>query len=294
MKKRQRIMEEWQEDSFRKSRIADGIVLAAGICAMAFFGLTAQASVPEDLWEYTTGTDEEGNIFCDFKEVEVTLPSHWGGKCGISRNETSVNFYHLASQRKIQEEGWSSFGGRLFSLCWSENYDFTEIIPAYRILGEGDYGVYYVDLPTDVQGYMEDDTICNEWSSLQVNVEWIVEHMEVTPYGDSEVSAQGAWSGEGDLNSYKNDAEYILPEGSSREIKSEELQSLSYNDLQMAINEIYARHHRKFVMAGVQAYFNSKSWYSGTVEASAFDSSVLSQLEWKNIETMLGLMEKKK
>ncbi len=292
MKKKQRMQEEKREDAFRRSRIVDGIVLAGGICTMVFFGLTAQASVPEGIWEYTTGTDEDGNIFCDFKEVEVTLPGLWGGKCGISRSGDTVNFYHLASREGIEAEGWGSSGGLLFSLCWSEDYEFTKVLPNYEILGEGDYGVYYAALPTDVQGYTEDDAVWNEWKSLEANVDWVVEHMEVMPYGDAAV--QGEQDASGDLNSYTNDAEYILAESSSREMKAEELQSLTYNDLQMAVNEIYARHHRKFVMTGVQAYFNSKSWYSGTVEASAFDSSTLSQLEWKNIETMLKLMEQKK
>ena len=287
MRRRQMVQEDGREEIFRKSRRMDGFIIVAGVCAMAFFGLTAQAAVPEDLWEYTTGTDEDGNIFCDFKEVEVTLPGHWGGKCGISRGGKSVNFYHLASREAIEKEGWGEGGGLLFAVCWSEDYEFTEYLPNYEILGEGDSGVYYVELPTDVQGYIDDGKIWNEWLSLAGNVDWIVDHMTVTPYGDED-------SGKTDLNSYTNAEEYILPDSSSREINAQELQGMSYDELQMAINEIYARHHRKFVMEGVQAYFNSKSWYSGTIEASAFDPAVLSQLEWKNIETMRKLMDQKK
>lgn len=287
MKKNQMIQEESREIIFKKSRILDGVILAAGVCAMACFGLTAQASVPEGIWEYTTGTDEDGNIFCDFKEVEVTIPGHWGGKCGISRGEDYVSFYHLASREAIEEEGWGTGGGLLFTLCWSEDYEFTDYLPSYRILGEGDYGVYYVELPTDVQGYMDDGSIWTEWLSLAGNVDWIVDHIVVTPYGDSYVDYT-------DIDTYSNAEEYILPESSAREIKEEELQGLDYNDLQMAINEIYARHHRKFVMEGVQSYFNSKSWYTGTIEAAAFDPATLSQTEWKNIELMLKLMDQRK
>lgn len=283
MRKTQRIQEDSREEIFRKSKFLDGIIIGVGVCAMAFFGLTAQASVPEGLWEYTTGTDEDGNIFCDFKEVEITLPSHWGGKCGISRGGNCVSFYHLASREAIEDEGWGVGGGLLFTLCWSEDYEFADYLPSYEILGEGDYGVYYVELPTDVQGYMDDGTIWNEWQSLVGNVDWIVDHIVITPYGET-------YDTYTDINCYVNEEDYILADSSSRELRAEELQGMDYNDLQMAINEIYARHHRKFVMDGVQSYFNSKSWYSGTIEASDFDPATLSQTEWKNIELMLKLM----
>ena len=51
----------------------------------------------------------------------------------------------------------------------------------------------------------------------------------------------------------------------------------------LARNEIYARHGRKFIDTQIQAYFNSKSWYHGTVEAADFDASVLSSIERTNI-----------
>lgn len=51
----------------------------------------------------------------------------------------------------------------------------------------------------------------------------------------------------------------------------------------MARNEIYARHGRKFKDAQIQAYFDSRSWYSGTVEADSFDESALSDIERTNI-----------
>ena len=59
----------------------------------------------------------------------------------------------------------------------------------------------------------------------------------------------------------------------------------------MAINEIYARHHRKFVLQEVQDYFNGKSWYSGTIEAADFDPTVLNQCENENIALMVKYMK---
>lgn len=286
MIKKEMMYEDHREEIFKRSRIMDGVVIAVGVCAMVFFGLTAEASEENDLWDYTIGTYENGNIYCDFKEVNVTLPSHWAGKCGIAKGNDYVNFYHLASREAYEQEGVGEGDGLLFTLSWSEDYSFTEYLPDYEIIGEGSYGVYYVELPTDVQGYMDEGTIWNEWQSLVGNVDWIVENMTVTPY--ETVTYEYT-----DLNSYANSNDYILEDSSSRVIEEWELDGMDAVELQMAINEIYARHHRKFVMTGVQNYFNSKPWYTGTIEAANFDTSVMSQVEWKNIELMLKLMEQR-
>lgn len=85
--------------------------------------------------------------------------------------------------------------------------------------------------------------------------------------------------------------DYILPDSSSRIIDPSEFGDFSINDMQMAINEIYARHGRRFQDEGIQAYFDSKSWYSGTVEPDYFDESVLSDVERENIDTLSYWMQ---
>lgn len=76
---------------------------------------------------------------------------------------------------------------------------------------------------------------------------------------------------------------YILPQSNQRYLTEDDVWSLNDEMLQMAINEIYARRGRKFVLPEVQEFFNGKSWYSGTIEAEAFDESVLGQTEAANI-----------
>lgn len=78
---------------------------------------------------------------------------------------------------------------------------------------------------------------------------------------------------------------YIISDSSIRELTDSDLSGLSKSKLRIARNEIYARHHRKFDSADLQTYFNSKSWYSGTIESSDFvDSAYLSDIEKKNID----------
>lgn len=260
-----------------------GIGLAAGILGSVCFGTAAMAELPEDLWEYTTATDENGNIIFDFKEIEVTVPADWAGRCGMSVSDDRVTFYHMASREAQKAQGWTP-GGRLLTVACSEDQSFTQTEPSYSIVGDGAYGTYYIALPTDVQGYTQEETIYNDWKDVSDDVEWIKSRVTI-------------WNGNSDSSSSgsiqivpEHDDEYYFADSSSRYLEAWELSGMTDDELQMAINEIYARHHRKFVLKNVQEYFNSKSWYTGTVEASNFDPSVMNQYEWANIELMLKVM----
>lgn len=59
------------------------------------------------------------------------------------------------------------------------------------------------------------------------------------------------------------DTDYILPDSSAKRLSEADLDGMNADELQMTINEIYARHHRKFVTKSIQQYFDEKSWYSG-------------------------------
>ena len=53
-------------------------------------------------------------------------------------------------------------------------------------------------------------------------------------------------------------------------------------DLRIARNEIYARHGRKFDSNELRTYFESKSWYRGTVDPEDFSVSCFNQYENAN------------
>lgn len=77
--------------------------------------------------------------------------------------------------------------------------------------------------------------------------------------------------------------EYIFPDSNQLEIYEDELVDLNDWELRLARNEILARHGRKFSDQELQKYFDSCSWYSGTIEPEDFDESVLSDIENSNI-----------
>lgn len=81
-------------------------------------------------------------------------------------------------------------------------------------------------------------------------------------------------------------SQYIL-EKSNREILTQtDISGLSLREVNYAKNEIYARHGRLFNSRELQNYFNSKSWYYGTISPDAFNESVFSEVEKKNIEIL--------
>ena len=83
---------------------------------------------------------------------------------------------------------------------------------------------------------------------------------------------------------------YILPQSSERLLADSDVDGMSYEELQMAINEIYARHGRKFSSQSVQNYFDGQYWYKGTVEPDDFSDSVFSQIEGQNVLFLLKKM----
>lgn len=104
---------------------------------------------------------------------------------------------------------------------------------------------------------------------------------------NSSHTASDSCDKDSDLLLPDDSSEYILPESSTRLLTDSDLEGLSKDQLQMAINEIYARHHRKFVIKSIQDYFDSKTWYEGTVDASSFDETSLNQYENQNIALLI-------
>lgn len=82
--------------------------------------------------------------------------------------------------------------------------------------------------------------------------------------------------------------EYLLPESDKRKMTDADLASLTHEELCFARNEIYARHGRMFDTPEVRSYFESKSWYHGTIAANRFDESDLSDVERANVNIIFS------
>lgn len=114
-----------------------------------------------------------------------------------------------------------------------------------------------------------DDAINHDQETVEEYLQW--EELVLSEAGSLYLSSLSA------VNS-----EYILPDSDSRYLTEDDLAGLSAEQCRLARNEIYARHGRRFQDAGLQLYFDSCSWYSGTIDPADFSDSVFNEYERAN------------
>ncbi len=90
----------------------------------------------------------------------------------------------------------------------------------------------------------------------------------------------------------ENGGDYIVPESSSRLLTDDEIARIPQGQLQMAINEIYARNGRRFQNPEIQSYFDGKSWYQGTIDPKNFSEDRLSKIERENIKNLVKALNR--
>ena len=88
---------------------------------------------------------------------------------------------------------------------------------------------------------------------------------------------------------------YILPQSATQYLTEEDIAHLTMKGCCYARNEIYARHGRLFNASELENYFNSRSWYEGTVSPDSFDESftqsVFNEYEYANAYFLLKYEE---
>lgn len=89
-------------------------------------------------------------------------------------------------------------------------------------------------------------------------------------------------TGESTTYEIMREGDYVLPQSSSAYLTIADLEGLSAAECRLARNEIYARHGRIFLAEDLKAYFESKSWYRGTIHPDNFTEDMLNQYELYN------------
>lgn len=87
--------------------------------------------------------------------------------------------------------------------------------------------------------------------------------------------------------------EFIFYDSDSRYLTEDEVSALSKEEIQIAINEIYARRGRSFTTPELNEYFSSKSWYEPQFSESEFSTSVFNEFENANINLLAKYRKKK-
>ena len=124
-------------------------------------------------------------------------------------------------------------------------------------------------------------------SSVYPNVNCIMSREQVQLVPDPTATPTPAADAENPEQTDTQSGEYFFPDSNSRYLTDEDLAPYSYDQLELAKNEIYARHGRQFVTQRIADYFNSKSWYKGTVDPETFDAqqdSIFNEYEIANIQ----------
>ena len=110
------------------------------------------------------------------------------------------------------------------------------------------------------------------------------------------LSAMGIYTGNGNDGRWHLEervqaasADYILPQSADTVLTTADVEGLSLQAVCYAKNEIYARRGRLFKSQELMDYFNSKSWYSGTISPENFTDNLLSATEYQNAQFLANV-----
>lgn len=244
--------------------------------------------------ELTSGTDRidavltEGNdIESKDKLVDDTIEMSEEKESDVSDDAISkkqeedhrfVNGERVGTTRKINKLPYFLFGillgGTLLSILWLQIgllFDKKDNISSDTLSGNAEVSADVGDMAynEDIMDYenTEESEVLGEDTDITAVV------------SDTPVSGE----------TKPNADEYIIADSASRYLTYSDVQNMSLQQINYAKNEIYARRGRKFKSTELQNYFNSKSWYKGTIEPDAFESSMLNSFEKANAEFLLDV-----
>ena len=135
---------------------------------------TPAETTPDPRWIYSVSTDEENLTYTFRSGPVIVMPISWKNKITVMEEDKNFVFYHEGSRNAWQiHEG--SHGGKLFSLCYSKTQDY-KALPSYSELGRNAEEYYYLMYPTDVQGYMENERIYDEYNQMWQELNYVERH----------------------------------------------------------------------------------------------------------------------
>ena len=139
-------------------------------------------------------------------------------------------------------------------------------------------------------GYIDpsqfDDSLLSDCERANVDLLWTLEQERLP--GGYVLDGNYSYSGIGsylvgtscDEGAMPLESEYIFWDSNSRYLTDAEVSNLSLRDL------CYARRGYIFQSQQLRDYFNSRTWYYGTVPASQFSPAVFNEYEVANIELL--------
>ena len=195
-------------------------------------------------------------------------------------------------------EGQMLYETKMFAVPIDEGYHFAYTSDwRYEALG-GEVqacGVYKVT-PTVVKEFYSGDF--SSVDSVKKNEVMITFYEEPTP-GSIPINEECLYFDGDEVDWEANDTyvdywtdtndgqDFVIQNSDSCYLTANDLSGLTDYELRLARNEIYARHGRLFNDAQLQNYFNSKSWYTGSISPDDWKESYLNEYEKANANLIL-------
>ena len=162
------------------------------LAAVLILTLTGAASVSAGIFDdYNDYENEDGTYTYYFDQgIKVTMDKDWYQKTMVKTGDNGATFYHKASYDAYAEEGFD--GGRLFTIGASVNRSF-ENLPNFEYIGfdEEEAMNYYAELPSDLQAYMGDQQVADEYVELYQKVKDVIAGIEIVGESDGETVNKG-------------------------------------------------------------------------------------------------------
>lgn len=174
-------------------KIIKKVITVIMVCVMMLIPNTVfGADQADDPLAFTDNELQDGSLIYYFKEVAVTLPADWKGKIFVETKDNYATFYHKDSYEKMMDH-YGFDGGRLFSLGYSANDDFSEL-PSFYFIGFSEESAYnyFLEFPTDFQAYADDEAVKNEYQQLYEGIEFVKENTNMLDADTAEIGVDAS------------------------------------------------------------------------------------------------------
>lgn len=275
--------EEDNKENVKKKKNKFIIILCAVVIAAAlgFIGFCVYNGLSN------SSTDNKATTAETATSAEVTTQAPSTAMPATTEQVTTSSSYN----KVVPVVGYGySYGKKLL-----EQAGFTVEISDYE---------YSYDYP---EGYIisqtpEGDTSANTGTVVKLVISsGQIQRETEAPATQAQQSSNSQNSSSGNSNSQSSNAQsssntntnnnggFIFPNSDSSYLSNAQVSALSDDDLQLAINEIYARRGRIFKDASLNAYFNSQSWYEGKYTPEEFEKNVkFNTYEQKNLQLLIN------
>lgn len=206
--------------------------------------------------------------------------------------ESHVNSWDMSDFQQMTETTGGCFMNEYSYEAWASGSYVQPILYYLSQINGTYYEVQYESQMKEAEGRniyvatMEDNVGCTQTGYWPDKVQ--TEKTAFVSEGSSETGSEmagGAMETEAQEETAapaESNGDYIFPDSSTRYLTEADVVNLSDWDKKIARNEIYARHGRKFNSEELQQYFNSKSWYTPSIEAKDFKDEMLNDVERYN------------